>query len=87
MPDDHLLRLTSAQIIEAVKNQPHFPSYKDSIEPFRNMFCEIAGWCKISELEKVTSIPGQEFDGNRFVKKTGQLHRGMKDWEVLLSRL
>lgn len=87
VPDDHLLRLTRAQIIEAVKNQPHFPAYKDQMPLFENMFCEIAGYCAINELEEVKSIPGQEFDGIRFVKKTGQLHRSKSDWEKLLSRL
>jgi len=87
IPDDHLLRLTREQIIETIKNKQHYPSYKDKIPYFENMLCEVAGWCLIDELEKVDGIPGQPFDGNRFVKKSGLLHRDKEDWEALLSKL
>jgi len=87
MPDDHLLRLTKERVIEVVKNQQHFSKYKDEMPDFQNMFCEIAGWCKIDELEKVTSIPGQEFTGVRYVKKSGCLHKDKTDWQELLKKL
>jgi len=87
IPDDHLLRLTREKLIEALKDQPLYSSYKNQIPTFENMSCEIAGYCWINELEKVKSIPGQEFDGMRFVKKTGLLHREKKDWQVLLKKL
>ncbi len=87
MPDDHLLRLTRKQIIEAVKNQPHYHVYKEQIPYFENMHCEVAGWCTINDLEKTTEIPGQKFDGMRFVKKSGHLHRDKKSWEELLKGL
>ncbi len=87
MPDDHLLRLTKERVIEVVKNQQHFSKYREEMPDFQNMFCEIAGWCKIDELEKVTSIPGQEFTGVRYVKKSGLLHKDKADWQELLKRL
>lgn len=87
IPDDHLLRLTRERIIEVVKNQPHFDDYKNDIPKFQNMTCEIAGFCSIKELEKVNSIPGQEFDGTRYVKKSGLLHRRHDEWRALLNRL
>lgn len=87
MPDDHLLRLTKERVIEVVKNQQHFSKYKDEMPDFQNIFCEIAGWCKIDELEKVTSIPGQEFTGVRYVKKSGCLHKEKADWQELLKKL
>lgn len=87
IPDDHLLRLTREKVIEVVKNQPHYSIYKDDIPSFENMPCEIAGYCWIDELERVKSIPGQEFDGVRYVKKSGLLHKDKKDWEVLLKKL
>jgi hypothetical protein len=87
MPDDHLLRLTKDRIIKLVKKQPHYNDYKDKILGFENMTCEIAGFCSIKELERVRSIPGQKFDGIRYVKKSGHLHRQKKDWEALLRRL
>ena len=88
IPDDHLLRITKDRIIEVVKNQQHFPSYKSEIPHFENIRCEIAGWCAIGELEKVTSIPGQEFEnGPRYVKKTGDLHRSREEWNKLINQL
>jgi hypothetical protein len=70
-----------------VKNQPHYKLYKDQIPHFENIPCEIAGYCWTNELEKVRSIPGQEFDGFRYVKKTGRLRRSKEDWKNLLKRL
>ncbi|MBU1102492.1 hypothetical protein KJ853_02435 [Patescibacteria group bacterium] len=88
IPDDHLLRLTKDKIIEAVKNKPHFDTYKNNIPSFENMYCEIAGYCSINELERVTSIPGQEFEnGYRYVKKSGALHRSRQKWQELIDRL
>lgn len=87
MPDDHLLRLTREKIIEAVKNQQHFGLYKNEIPYFKNIDCEIAGWCQIGELEKVSEIPGQKFDGVRYVKKSGHLYKDKASWEELISLL
>ncbi|WP_457571032.1 hypothetical protein [Desulfovulcanus sp.] len=85
IPDDHLLRITKDRIIEVVKNQQHYPKYKDQIPDFENMFCEIAGWCRVDELEKVTSIPGQEFTGIRYVKQSGKLHKDKESWRELVK--
>lgn len=87
IPDDHLLRITKSTVEELVKNQQLYPTYKDRMPAFENMFCEVAGWCAIGELEKVKSIPGQEFDGFRYVKKSGQLHRTLEDWKKLVTKL
>jgi len=87
IPDDHLLRITKDRIIEVVKNQQHYSKYKDQIPDFENMFCEIAGWCKVDELEKVTSIPGQEFTGIRYVKQSGKLHKDKKSWQEFVNLL
>lgn len=87
IPDDHLLRIAREQVIKIVENQQHYRLYKDQIPHFSNMHCEVAGWGSINELEKVRSIPGQEFDGWRYVRKTGQLHRSREDWQKLLARL
>jgi hypothetical protein len=87
IPDDHLLRLTKDRIIEVVKGQQHFPGYKERMPDFANMCCEIAGWCAVGELEEVTKIEGQEFDGVRFVKKSGYLRRDKASWQELISKL
>ena len=54
---------------------------------FADIACEVAGWCRAEELEEVTSIPGQEFDGPRFVKKSGLLHKDRASWEELIAAL
>lgn len=87
LPDDHLLRLTKDTVMSFVKGQQHFSSYKDIVPSFETIDCEIAGWCSISELEKVNSIPGQTFDGVRYVKKSGDLHKDFNSWKELVSKL
>lgn len=90
IPDDHLLRITRDKIIEVVKNQQHYPSYKNDIPKFTDIPCEIAGWISTEELEKAEAkgIPGlEDATGFRYVKKSGQLHKDKKSWEKLLSRL
>jgi len=88
IPDDHLLRITKKKIVEIVNSQPHYSNYKDLIPAFTDISCEIAGWCHYSELEEVTKIPGQEFDGGtRFVRASGLLKKSKKDWEELIKQL
>ncbi len=87
IPDDHLLRITKKRIMEVVKNQQHYSKYKNEMPEFENIFCEIVGWCKINELEKVTSIPGQEFTGVRYVKKSGELHKDKESWQKFIKLL
>ncbi len=87
IPDDHLLRIAKNRVEDIVRNQQYYPAYKDKMPEFENMFCEIAGWCNINELEKVKSIPGQEFEnGYRFVKKSGLLHKSKPDWKKLIEK-
>ena len=87
IPDDHLLRLTKEKVVEAVKNKPHYSKYKDIIPNLENIPCEIAGWCNYKDLEKVKSIPGQEFDGVRYVKQSGLLKKTKKDWQDFIKLL
>jgi hypothetical protein len=35
----------------------------------------------------VKEIPGQEFDGIRFVKESGLLRKTRKDWQELIEQL
>lgn len=86
IPDDHLLRVTCDRIKELVKGQPHYELYKDQIPQFENIPCEITGWCNIEDLEEVTSIPGIEFSGKRYVKQSGKLKKSKEDWERLVAK-
>lgn len=48
----------------------------------------VCGYAYLSELEKVTKIPGQEFsNGHRYVKSVSNLHNSDKEWEELLKKL
>ncbi|MFC2004856.1 helix-turn-helix transcriptional regulator [Chloroflexota bacterium] len=87
IPDDHLLRIARDRIAELVENMPLYPSYRDIMPDFENIPCEVTGYCWVDELEKVNSIPGQDFDGTRFVKQTGKLHRSKEDWADLAGSL
>ena len=87
LPDDHLLRIGVDEVIKSVRDKPHYPVYKDAIPRFSNMSSEIVGFCYKENLEKVTEIPGQVFDGSRYVKLSGDLKRSEKDWKELISKL
>lgn len=88
IPDDHLLRLTKDLVVKAVRDKPLFSKYKELLPDFNDIPCEVVGWCGYKELEEVTSIPGQIFDnGTRFVKKSGELHKSMSDWKILIRQL
>lgn len=47
----------------------------------------ICGFAYVDELEKVSSIPGQEFTGHRYVKSVAKLHNFDSDWESLIKKL
>ena len=90
IPDDHLLRITKDRIVELVKNQQHYPSYKGDIPEFTDIPCEIAGWIDTKDLERVEAktIPGlEDATGFRYVKKSGLLHKDKESWKQLLGRL
>jgi hypothetical protein len=87
IPDDHLLRLTKEEINKVVKDKPHYSKYKDLMPDFINIPCEVVGWCHYTDLRKVEKIPGQEFDGIRFVKESGLLKKTRKDWQDLIKKL
>lgn len=88
LPDDHLLRIATKELVASVRDKQHFNKYKELIPDFNDIKCEVAGFCYKNELEKVTSIPGQEFDnGYRYVRFSGQLRRSPEQWQQLLSEL
>jgi len=87
IPDDHLLRITKEEINEVVKNKPHYLKYKDLIPDFANIPCEVVGWCYYSDLRETDKIPGQDFDGMRFVKESGLLRKSKKDWGNFIKQL
>lgn len=87
IPDDHLLRITKEQINLLVKDKPHYSKYKELMPEFTSIPCEITGWCYYTDLRETTSIPGQEFDGVRFVKESGLLRKSKADWQEFIQKL
>jgi len=88
IPDDHLLRLTKDLIVKAVKDKPLFSKYKNLLPDFSDIPCEVVGWCGYKELKEVSSIPDRLLiNGTRFVRKSGELHKGKSDWKKLIQQL
>lgn len=84
--DDHLLRVARNEIIKLVEHQPLYGTYMDSMPSFESIGCDVAGFCWVGELDQSTGIPGQDFDGMRYVKQTGKLHRSKADWQALVNK-
>lgn len=80
LPDDHLLRISHNEILSLLRNQQHFGLYEDRIQPLYPMRCEIAGFAYGADLELSDSIPGYQFDSERYVKQTGKLRRNLSEW-------
>lgn len=81
LPDDHLLRIARNDIKELVRNQQHYSLYEEFIPNLQPISVEVAGFAYIDDLEVVTEIPGQDFGGDRYVKRTGNLRRSLEDWD------
>jgi hypothetical protein len=87
LDDDHLLRITSKTVSRQLRNERHYRTYSGNVPSFREVPCEIAGFAFKRELKRVDSIPGQDFDGWRYVIESGRLHRSSKDWKGLANSL
>lgn len=87
IPDDHILRIAKIAVQKIVEGKPHYNSYKEHMPDFANIPCEVVGWCRYTDLEEVKEIPGQIFDGVRFVKASGKLKSSPDDWEQLVKML
>ncbi len=87
LPDDHLLRISKEAVMSLVQGQYHYDKYKELIPEFTEIPCEVAGWCLLEELKEVTEIPGQTFDGTRFVIESGKMRKSKQEWQSLVNRL
>lgn len=89
LPSDHLFRI--------LRDHSFFKTAKDflaqnegfkKIKELKSVPVWICGFVFKEELEKVTSIPGQEFsNGHRYVKSVSKLHNEDNDWAELIRRL
>jgi len=87
IPDDHILRVAKNAIQDIVHGMPHYDKYKTLMPDFAPIVCEIVGWCRYEDLKQANEIPGQKFEGVRYVKASGELKRGIDDWRNLISRI
>lgn len=88
LPSDHLFRI--------LRDHSFFKKVKDFLEnndSFRKILelekipIWICGFSYFKELEKVTKIPGQEFDGYRYVKSVAGMHNSEEDWKKLIAKI
>lgn len=88
LPSDHLFRI--------LRDHSFFRKVKDFLENaegFRKILkleripIWICGFSYYNEFEKVNKIPGQEFDGYRYVKSVANMHNTDKDWKKLIAKI
>lgn len=89
LPSDHLFRILRdhsffGKVRRFFDENPNFKK----ILKLEKIPVWICGFAYTDELERVTSIPGQEFsNGHRYVKSVAHLHNSDKDWKELLGKL
>jgi hypothetical protein len=89
LPSDHLFRILRDHSFFGKVRMflDKSPKFKKILE-LNKIPVWICGFAYVAELEKVTSIPGQEFsNGHRYVKSVGKLHNSDQDWKDLLKKL
>ena len=87
LPDDHLLKAAAGNFKELLSGQKYVETYEGLITPISGIPSEIAGWCYAEDLRKVDSIPGQDFDGSRYVIESGSMKKSPEEWRFLASLL
>jgi hypothetical protein len=88
LPSDHLFRILRGHsffknVASYLQNNNDFRK----IEELREIPVWICGFSYYDELEKVNSIPGQEFEGYRYVKSVAKMHNSDTDWVDLIKKL
>ncbi|MCX6722176.1 MAG: hypothetical protein NTY04_03225 [Candidatus Staskawiczbacteria bacterium] len=89
LPSDHLFRILRGHSFfgKVRKFLDEHVNFKKILK-IEKIPVWICGFAYAEELEKVTSIPGQEFsNGHRYVKSVGKLHNSDKDWKDLIRKL
>ncbi len=88
LPSDHLFRI--------LRDHSFFKKVKDFLENaegFRKILklekipIWICGFSYCNEFEKVNKIPGQDFDGYRYVKSVADMHNSDEDWKKLIAKI
>jgi hypothetical protein len=88
LPSDHLFRI--------LRDHSFFKNVKDflekderfrKIEELKDIEVWICGFEEYKNLEKVTEIPGQKFEGHRYVKSVAKLKNSDEDWQNFIRML
>jgi len=87
LPSDHLFRILKGhsffkKVADYLKKTKGFRA----IETLDKVPIWICGFSYHRELKRVSSIPGQEFNGYRYVKGVAEMHNSDKDWKQLVRR-
>ncbi len=88
LPSDHLFRILRehsffGKVREYLEKNDGFKT----IKKLNKIPIWICGISYFDDLEKVTEIPGQKFDGHRYVKSVSKLKNSDKDWKDFLKKL
>ncbi|MBT6935976.1 MAG: hypothetical protein HN982_00150 [Candidatus Marinimicrobia bacterium] len=95
LPSDHLFRILRdhsffnkvSKTLEVWKKKYPDDKKRNTIDELTSVDVWICGYCEHKEFVKTKHIPGQVFDGNRYVKNIRDLHNSDKDWKRLVRRL
>lgn len=89
LPSDHLFRiLREHSFFGRVRKYLEVNDKFRKIKKLESIPVWICGFTYANELEKVTSIPGQEFsNGYRYVKSVSKLRNTDQDWHDLIGKL
>lgn len=89
LPSDHIFRvLRDHSFFGDVRKQMEAEGGYKNIEELLEIPVWVCGFVYKDELEKVTSIPGQEFsNGHRYVKSVKFMRNTDDDWRELISKL
>lgn len=94
LPDDHLLRISKNELEKMLKGQKYFSSYKDKMKAFEPIKCEVVGFCRIEDLEKIDDknmlkkiLGTANPTGYRYIKSSGRLKSSIEEWKNIVKLL
>jgi len=88
LPSDHLFRiLRSHSFFKKVKDFLDLSEGFRKIEPLEKVPVWICGFNYHGEFDKSDEIPGQKFNGWRYIKSVSGMHNSDQDWREFISRL
>ena len=88
LPSDHLFRILRDHSF--FKNVTEFLEKSEGfrkIKELKEIPIWICGFSYHNELESVTEIPGQTFNGHRYVKSVAEMHNSNKAWKELIDKI